>query len=122
MGKRTGGCFGTGIYLDPPSSTLQIYVAGPEAGIGKYTKNIWNHLAVVRSGSGTSAKFYLNRRLTLSNSFTLNLNDLMTTIGSSCAGVNAFNGYIDNVRVFSEPLNAAKIDTLYIAEKNKFSI
>jgi prepilin-type N-terminal cleavage/methylation domain-containing protein len=122
LGKRNTGCFGSAVYINTPGTQLTFYNTGPEALIGIIQTNKWNHLAIVRTGSGAEADFYLNGTLALKNSFNINLNDLIATIGATCAGVNAFTGYIDNVRLYSTALGAARIKKLYAEEKKKYSL
>jgi len=118
-GKRTSGCFGTGIYVNPPN-ILQIYNAGPETLIAPVQQGKWYNLVVVRTGAGAEADFYLNGRLALKNAYNLNLNDLVDTIGSSCAGASALNGYMDNVRIYGTALGASRIEKIYAEEKAKY--
>lgn len=117
IGKRSTGCFDASIYLNTPGTELRVYNAGPEAHIGNIQQGKWNHLAIVRSGSGTAADYYLNGKRVLTNAFNLNLNELVANIGSSCAGAGPFGGYIDNVRIFSVALSASSVRELYLAEK-----
>lgn len=120
LGKRTTGCFSSGIYTCTScgaSGALRIYNTGPEDTItSPLPTNKWMHLAVVRAGNGTEARFYLDGKLALKNAFNLNLNDLVSNIGGTCAGANPFNGYIDNVKVFSLALDAERIQRLYAEE------
>jgi prepilin-type N-terminal cleavage/methylation domain-containing protein len=120
LGKRTGGCFGSAVYVNPPNN-LQIYNGGPETAITNSLQPYkWYNLVVVRTGSGAEADFYLNGRPVLQNAYNISLNDLIASIGSSCAGGNAFGGYIDNVRVYGIALGAARIERLYAEEKSKY--
>jgi hypothetical protein len=48
------------------------------------------------------------------------LNDLISSVGATCAGVNAFNGSTDNVRVYGAALGASRIERLYAEEKTKY--
>ncbi len=122
MGKRTTGCFSSAVYINnpPDPNMLRIYNTGPEVNIGSTKPNQWIQLVVVRTGGGATANFYLNGHLALTNAYNLNLNDLISTIGASCAGANAFNGSIDNVRVYGAALSAKSIERLYAEEQNKF--
>jgi len=66
--------------------------------------NQWNHVAMVRNGSGTNnVKFYLNGVLDGQGTNTTNTSSSVTLgVGavarSGAAGVNPLNGYISNVR------------------------
>lgn len=118
LGRRTTGCFSSAIYLN--GSELRIYNTGPEVVIGTIKNNQWTHLTVVRTGAGSQALFYLNGRLALQNSFDLNLNDLVSMIGGTCAGIGSFGGQIDNVRIYGAALNAAAVKKLFAFQKDKY--
>ena len=122
LGKRNTGCYSSAIYINnpPDPNALRIYNTGPEATVGETKPNQWTHLAIVRAGAGAEADFYLNGKLSLKNAYNLNLNDLIATVGATCAGVNAFNGSVDNVRVYGAALGAASIERLYAEEQNKY--
>jgi len=121
IGRRTPGCYSSAIYLNTPGNEVRVYNTGPEASIGYIQYNRWNHLAVVRSNSGAKADYYLNGKLTLTNAFNLNLNDLISNIGSSCSGGGVpLVGYIDNVRIYGAALNAKSVEKLYAYEKEKY--
>ncbi len=121
IGKRSPGCYSSAVYLNTPGNHLRVYNAGPEDAIGDIQYGKWNHLAIARSGSGTKASYYLNGHLTLTNSFNLNLNDLVSNIGSSCAGDGIpLIGYIDNLRVYGTAISASRIEKIYAEEKNKY--
>jgi len=122
LGKRTVGCFSSAIYINnpPDPNALTVYNTGPEAKIGAIKPNQWTNLVIVRTGAGAEADFYLNGKLTLKNAYNLNLNDLISSVGATCAGVNAFNGSIDNVRVYGAALGASRIERLYAEEKTKY--
>ena len=118
LGKRTPGCYSSAIYINNPpnSNDLRIYNGGPEVTIGAVNPNQWNHLAIVRTGAGAEADFYVNGALVFKNAYALNLNDLVANIGASCTGASPFHGYIDNIRIFSTALSASRIDNLYAEE------
>ena len=119
LGKRNTGCFSSAIYINSSanSNDLRVYNAGPETMIGMTKPSQWNQLVIVRAGAGAEADFYLNGKLALKNAYNLNLPDLISTVGATCAGVNEFTGYIDSVRVYGAALGASRIERLYAEEK-----
>lgn len=100
--------------------------------------NQWNHVAMVRSGSGTNnVKFYLNGVLDGQGTNTTNTASSVTLgIGavarSGAAGVNPLNGYISNVRTVASavytsaftpsttPLTAITNTSLLTCQSNRF--
>lgn len=100
--------------------------------------NQWNHVAMVRNGSGTNnVKFYLNGVLDGQGTNTTDTASTVTLgIGavarSGAAGVNPLNGYISNVRTVASavytsaftpsttPLTAITNTSLLTCQSNRF--
>lgn len=121
MGRRTAGCWGTAIYLNPTASLneLRLYNGGVETGFGSFVLNKWMHIAVVRTKSGTEANYYVDGKLVFTNAYALNLNELLSNIGSTCGGANATTMRIDSLRAYNVALNARDIHRLYAMDLPK---
>lgn len=99
------------------------------------TLNSWNHVAVVRTGTGSNeTKIYLNGSLvvtgTASDAFTTNTG---FTIGAASDNTSGFNGYISNARVVkgsavytgnftpsTTPLTSVSGTSLLTCQSNRF--
>jgi type II secretory pathway pseudopilin PulG len=110
LGKRNTGCFGYAIYTNT-GQVLQVYALGPEATISPYQLNRWTHLVVTRSG--TTMNYYVDGVLKLTDSLTLDMNNLANYIGGTCNDANYFDGYLDDVRIYNRALSADEISKLY---------
>jgi hypothetical protein len=107
IGNRSGGGFGEGdwtVYHQPEFQRIQI--ASPNftqiniSASGNYTTNTWYHLAIVRSGSTTTA--YLNgvSKGTTTHTATIFSTNKKIIIGAlSETGGDSMLGYIDEVRI-----------------------
>jgi len=80
------------------------------------TYNTWQHLAV--SCNGSNASFYINGNNAGSPAFsgTATTNAVVLVIGNRADQARAFDGTIDNVKVYSTALTEAQIDSIYTAE------
>ncbi len=84
--------------------------------------NTWQHVAVVYAASAGRADFYINGNLSTSTTglptsvyntsqpFQIGTNDAST-------GQNAYNGLLNDIRVYNRALSAAEVMALYNAEK-----
>lgn len=79
----------------------------------------WSYLVIVFT-QNTSVQTYLNGTLLGTTSYPY-INAVATTHlnfgGNSGSPVQTFNGYLDDVRIYSRALSAAEVKALYAAEK-----
>jgi hypothetical protein len=77
---------------------------------------VWTHIAV--TFDGTTAKFYVNGTETSSASFSFGTKtDAMLQFGSDDPdGGNAFNGALDEVRIYDQALSATEVKALMTAK------
>jgi hypothetical protein len=118
------------VYLNNPSANFTVTDRIPSA-------NTWNHIALVRSGSGSgNLKIYLNgvaSSTTATNTSTLGYNAAfyIGALGTQSGG--SFNGYISNLRVVAgtaiytsnftpstTPLTAVTNTKLLTCQSNRF--
>ena len=85
------------------------YDSYPDSGGAKLPIGTWTHVAV--TFDGTTARFYLNGVQTGSGSFSFGLDtEAALHFGSDDPnGGNAFNGALDEVRLYDKALSAAEI-------------
>jgi len=88
------------------------YDSGPSSGGASLPVVVWTHVAVTFDGA--TARFYLNGVQTGSGGFSFGLDkDSALHFGSDDpTGGNAFNGALDEVRIYDKALSAAEILTL----------
>jgi len=86
--------------------------------------NNWHH--IVCSADGVTLRMFVDGRLVRSVSIaslthSRSSNTVPITIGRRCAGCTpSFNGFIDDIRLYSRPLTASEIQTLYAQTKDKY--
>jgi hypothetical protein len=93
-------------------NALLVYSSNPGGSSGNdITFNQWNHVVYTRTGAGTS-NFYINGTL----SGTPNQNNgaplsgfVNSWIGSRNDGIYAFDGTIDDIRVYNRALSASEV-------------
>ncbi len=88
------------------------YDSYPDSGGARLPVGVWTHVAV--TFDGTTARFYLNGVETGSGGFSFGLDKgAAVHFGSDDPnGGNAFNGALDEVRIYDKALSAAEIKTL----------
>ena len=104
---RTSGANATGIALVRGGNglTLNVYTNGAFVGASSssLTLNAWNHVALVRSGSGSNnCTYYINGTAAGTFTNTANLTDGSTTgpkIGGSTSAGEVWIGSMSNVRI-----------------------
>jgi len=111
LGKRTSGCYSSSIFID--AGNFAVYSTGPGETIGEFSLNDWTNLVIVRSNLPTEINYYINGNLELTNSFNINLNELLANVGASCNGEKSINGKIDNGMLFNRILSQEEITAIY---------
>jgi hypothetical protein len=88
------------------------YDSYPGSGGATLTQGVWTHVAV--TFDGTTARFYINGAETGNGSFSFGQDkDSALHFGSDDPnGGNAFNGALDDIRLYDTVLSAAEIKTL----------
>ena len=72
--------------------------------------NQWQH--VVGTADGTNCRLYINANLIVTDGCS-GTGSGTTRIGEHSAGGRAFNGLIDDVRIYDRALSASEIERLY---------
>jgi len=87
---------------------------GSSPSINRVDYGVWSHVAV--TWSGTAVKFYINGTLDVTRSGTAPTSSPGTTatLGDLSGGGRAYDGRIDDVRVYSRALSADDIHALYV--------
>ncbi len=80
------------------------------------TRNVWNHVVVVYDGN-VNIKIYINDSLTIGGDIGLALHISSSSIrigkGLDCDGGSAFQGEIDDIRIYNRTLSSSEINSLY---------
>ena len=110
---------GANVSGNPSGSFIRIIFMPP--------LNNWHQ--IVCSADGVTLRMFVNGRLVGSVSIVDNLthprtsNNAPVTIGRVCVGcAPSFNGFIDDVRLYSRALTASEIQTLYAQTKDKYLV
>jgi hypothetical protein len=135
QGAGTGGSNGNLINMDNGGSTPRIWIDG-ESGTGGMTAQFydgthgaattytppsttWTHIVFMRDAS-SNAKFYVNGSLSNTNNSTFgtpascNLTISQIKLGASYeGGAGFYQGYLDEVGIWSRDLTGAEITSLY---------
>jgi hypothetical protein len=121
LGIRSGNCFGLNLY----SRTLMPADQGRSACVTANTAislNNWHHVVGITDKTSNYIHFYLDGKLAASTSITswtsastTGLNLMIGHYGSAISGWGyaAFQGQIDEVKIFNYALTATQIKTLY---------
>jgi len=98
-------------------------VGGIDSSDNAIILNAWNHVVGVVQ-SGIDVTLYANGMVVGTGSLTsaIAANTKSLRIGIRHDGGQAFNGIIDEVRIYDQALTAAEVDALYQTGTNKFSI
>lgn len=88
---------------------------------GSWSSNTWTHLAT--TFNGTHSSIYINGSLVsgptaISNGW--NTNNVNNNIGST--GASAFNGSIDDVRIWNRSLTAGEVNASYMSGLRKYDV
>jgi hypothetical protein len=114
-----------GLQLDVNRLFLAIGRQGDSTYYQPYTlpfdipENEWTHLAVVFDDATGVTSVYINGALATStttvfpNHSNNRLDRIIETLGSNIDSSDPLRGYLDDLRVYDEPLSAADIQTLY---------
>lgn len=92
------------------------------ASTASFTLNAWNHVVLTYDFNGTH-KLYLNNVLVVSTILaphTLNVTaPVNLMVGAQSAGFRAFNGQIDDVRIYKRVLSSSEVSLLYTDDPTK---
>ena len=120
VGKRTGGCYSSALYLNY-STALRAYSGGPEVAVTSVSDNTWYHIAVVAKSAG-GTDFYVNGNYANGFSTNFNCNAMLENIGSSCNAIGSLKGDIPLVTAYSIEFSADQIKQNYNALKGRYGL
>ena len=104
------------VYWDAGNSGIAVYDRINKLATPKEYEGVWNHWAFTKNATIGIMEIYLNGTLWHSGAGRTRTMAGITTfrIGSSSAGGSNYDGYIDEVRIYSEALSQAQIKQLYV--------
>ena len=111
----SNGTFSAYIFGSSPTFSLGASSNGGAKypSVGGITANAWNHICVARTSSG-SATFYINGSAkTTADSGTPMAGYNSVYVGNNAQGNQAFDGLIDEVRIYNAALSAADVASIY---------
>ena len=109
------GTFSIYIFGTSPSFSLGASSNGGAKypSVGGITANTWNHICLTRTSTG-SATFYINGSTkTTADSGTPMVGYNSVYIGNNAQGNQAFDGLIDEVRIYNTALSASDVAAVY---------
>ena len=120
VGKRTGGCYSSALYLNN-STALRAYSGGPEVAVTSVSDNTWYHIAVVAKSAG-GTDFYVNGNYANGFSTNFNCNAMLENIGSSCGGAVPLKGDIALVQAYSTEFTSDQIKNNFNTIKGRYGL
>ncbi|MGH1432517.1 MAG: DUF6701 domain-containing protein [Neptuniibacter sp.] len=119
------------IYLENSTVVrMQVGDRGSTVSAGKtLTDDAWHHLVVTRSGStmclyvdGSLANCHSNgggSQLSINNSSSVIIGQEQDSFGGSFDSSQAFEGFIDEFKVYDQVLSSTHVDDIYLNESNR---
>lgn len=86
----------------------------------KIEEGVWHHLTVTYSG--TLAKIYIDGRLEASGEGVIRTSPRELVVGGGIGGQFAFNGLIDDLRIYSTALSESEISPIYSLDRDENGI
>ena len=118
ISKRDSGGTNYQFYTDNSATPKLRFFDGstPASSTGNVSLNAWHHIAItIDSGVTNGSTFYIDGAASGTATFTITSNDADLVIGIIDTGIKSswFNGYMDEVAVWSSALSENTIQAIY---------